>query len=257
MEKKILSNSPITYVLAQLTFPSIPNLENQVPVIHDKLRRAGYPHTVAETGQQIKVTDRGIEVSGATMHRFLSLDKTTSVTIAPDMFVFETSNYSGFDNFKKSMQDVLELIHEIVSIVGMERIGLRFINLIDPQKNSINEYIDRDLIGLEKTEESEAIIINLMESRRKTAEGQTLIIKVSKSLGGSAIPEELGNPSIKMIKSRSQDRVTAILDLDHLKVYEAQNFDVQILFGDINNLHSQIYKTFVRSVTQFALEEWS
>ncbi len=44
MSKTILKNSPISYVVAQLTFPSMPanpNMENQIVQLHEKIRKEG------------------------------------------------------------------------------------------------------------------------------------------------------------------------------------------------------------------------
>lgn len=128
----------------------------------------------------------------------------------------------------------------------MDRIGIRFINLIDPLNGNLAEFIKPDLIALEDTDESEEIAINYMESRRHTGDNQELIIKVSKSIGGSVLPEEFANNlHIKMTKTRSSDHLTALLDFDHLKIYDGAELDIGQLLKDIDILHKKSMRFFI------------
>lgn len=258
MSKTILKNSPISYVVAQLTFPAIPNIDNQISILHEKIRKNGFPNRVDKIGKQVKIQDSGVEVSDVHAYSFLSLDKTTSVHISSDTFVLETSNYNGYDKFVSDFEKSLNLVNEVFSIVGMDRIGIRFINLIDPLDGDISDFLKPDLIALEGTGDSEEIIVNYMESRRHTGEGQQLIIKVKKSIGGAVVPEEFeSNPHIKMTKTRATGHLTALLDFDHLKIYDGAELDTKRLLKDMDVLHKKIYETFHRSVTENALKVWS
>lgn len=258
MSKTILKNSPISYVVAQLTFPAIPNIDSQIPTLHEKIRKSGFPNRVDKVGKQVKIKDGGVEVSDVHAYSFLSLDKTTSVHISPDTFVLETSNYEGYDKFVSDFEKSLSLVNDVFTIVGMDRIGIRFINLIDPLDGHLSDVLKPDLMALEEAGDSEGIIVNYMESRRHTGDGQQLIIKVTKSVGGAVVPEEFeANPHIKMTKTRSTEHLTALLDFDHLKIYDGAELDTKRLLEDMNVLHNKIYETFHRSVTDKALKVWS
>ncbi|MEO3679351.1 TIGR04255 family protein [Rheinheimera sp. FR7-31] len=260
MSKTILKNSPISYVVAQLTFPSMPanpNMENQIVQLHERIRKEGFPNRVDKKGKQVRLTDSGVEFSDVHAYSFLSLDKTTSVHLSSDTFVLETSKYDGYDKFISTFNKSLNLVNEIFSIVGMDRVGIRFINLIDPSADALSDLIKPDLIALEEVGDAESIKINYMESRRSTGEGQELIIKVTKSKGGAALPDEFANPHIKMTKTRTAEYVTALLDFDHIKIYDGAELDTSRLLSDMDMLHKKIYEAFYRSVTNKAIKDWS
>lgn len=69
-------------------------------------------------------------------HRYVSRDSTTSVLIRKETMVIETSAYQGWESFRSLVLRVVDARMEIAPIVGIERLGLRYIDEIRAPANS-------------------------------------------------------------------------------------------------------------------------
>ncbi|MYS10484.1 TIGR04255 family protein [Streptomyces sp. SID6041] len=70
------------------------------------------------------------DVTSETFPRFLSRDKSLSVTFRPDAFVVETTRYSRYEALRELTLAALETRQKVAPVDGVERIGIRYINEI-------------------------------------------------------------------------------------------------------------------------------
>lgn len=64
------------------------------------------------------------------VHRFSSRDKRTSVAFSADSFSVETTAYSGWDTMRLVLEQAAAARFDVAPVVGIDRIGLRYIDEI-------------------------------------------------------------------------------------------------------------------------------
>ncbi len=83
--------------------------------------------------------------------RWMSRDKRTSLTMRPDSFVIETTNYGSYDRVRELLEAALRLRQTVEKPGGVERIGLRYIDEIRaPLVNDVpdwKEWVEPALLG--------------------------------------------------------------------------------------------------------------
>lgn len=133
LPREVYPNAPLRLVIAELRYPYAPRLSN-TEILEDLTTRLRPTFPVPmSTGVQIVMAVGG----GATQapqgpaNRFFSRDRTASVTIGPTNTVVEVSAYHEYGAFRPVLDTCLRALEEVrAGIVGLERIGLRYINEI-------------------------------------------------------------------------------------------------------------------------------
>jgi len=85
--------------------------------------------------------------------RWMSRDKRTALSVRPDSLVIETTDYGSYDRMRELLEVVLQIRLSVAVPVGVERIGLRYIDEIRvPAKNGASapdwdQWVDASLLG--------------------------------------------------------------------------------------------------------------
>jgi uncharacterized protein (TIGR04255 family) len=73
----------------------------------------------------------GTSQSTGAVNRFLSKDRTAAVTVSPTNIVIETTEYREYEKFRPLLETCLSALGSVRgAIVGLERVGLRYVNEI-------------------------------------------------------------------------------------------------------------------------------
>ena len=96
--------------------------------------------------------EAGIESGPERGLRLLNKARTASVALTGRSLAAEVTEYDGWDSFKPSFLRAIETVAESAAIVGVERVGLRYINEIRvPQEisdpSTWKGWINDDLLG--------------------------------------------------------------------------------------------------------------
>lgn len=133
-DREIYANAPLRLVAAEFRYPYAPKLGGAD--VLQELTAAFRPRfPIPEQPVQQVVMSVAGEVSQpariTAANKFLSKDRTASVTLTQTNIVIETTEYHGYDSFKPLIAASLEGLGSYASaIVGLERVGLRYINEI-------------------------------------------------------------------------------------------------------------------------------
>ena len=251
-----LTNAPLVYALCQVRFSSVLSIEEYVPAIQERIRKA-FPRFNKEVLQLIKVGHPGGTLEPSFTHRwtFVNKENTAGFIINADAIVFHTTDYKRFADFAESLEKGLEVIAEILDISLVERIGLRYIDFIEPKGTlSIRDNVHEQLAGFPNEEVGFDAVSQKHESRCATPAGQ-MTIKYSQAQHDAVIPHDLLPISLSLSKSPPPNEVTGILDTDHYW-QEGDDFDVARIMERLSKLHDHTNAAFCASVTQEALESW-
>jgi uncharacterized protein (TIGR04255 family) len=253
--------APVFYTLAQVQFNPIAKMSDYVAPLQERLRRSGFPDFREE--KQFELTIRRLDESQPDVQpqqhlrwSFTNAERTEGYLLVANTLVFHTTAYDNFANFLEKTISGLKLVHEIVELAYIERVGLRYLDAIVPIENdTLPQYLNPSLLGLSAT-----LGGNLRHSFTETVtdiENGTLVARALSSEGGLAL-----SPDLFPLQLALQKRFTEIncqhtvLDLDYFLANRI-NFDITNIETQLINTHSIITNAFEVSLTDYARERWT
>lgn len=130
--REVFPNAPLEFVACEIRVPTAPKLvrDDTFELLTDALREV-LPIPDTEQVQTLTVIggkDGGVE--SERRFRFLNRERTASAVVARNAITVETTEYSEFDDFRSLVLTVADAVATTTSLVGIERIGLRYIDEI-------------------------------------------------------------------------------------------------------------------------------
>ncbi len=151
---EIYPNAPLRLVAFEARFPNVPPFG--AAMAPDQIRRAlkrNFPRAeVAAVATSVEFGPGGVRSGSEVRHRFLSEDKTTSVTLGAQTLMVETTSYKRFEQFRDVIGDAVEVVAATEEVAGLLRVGIRYIDEIrvshPPEKLSgWGVYVDPALVA--------------------------------------------------------------------------------------------------------------
>ncbi len=130
--REVFPNAPLEFVACEIRVPTAPKLvrEDTFEALTDEL--AGVlPIPDQEQVQTLTLTVIGGKNGGVETerrYRFLNRERTASAVVARNAITVETTDYQEFREFRSLVLTVADAVAATTKIVGIERIGLRYIN---------------------------------------------------------------------------------------------------------------------------------
>lgn len=119
--REVFANAPLAFVVCEFRFPQAPRLTSDEAFI--ALTDAFADTLVIPEEER---TDNGAE----RRFRFLDRRRRLSVVVARDALSVETTDYTEWTDFKPFVLEAVDVVGATARVVGVERIGLRYINEI-------------------------------------------------------------------------------------------------------------------------------
>jgi len=258
-----LGRHPLSLVLCQVRFSPIRKMGNYIPAIQDQFRRRGYPLERAGKVQQVRITARGVDSTEQERWEYRTKDETWSITVFEDSVALQTTAYDRFEEFARTLEQALQTVllateHDRLGIV--ERIGLRYINLILPGPGEdFRRYLRPGLHGVRDSAFEPGSNRTHIESVGRTSCGQTqgiMIVRISQNDQGFDLPPDLAAGAPSHISQAKAGELATLIDIDH---YTEGNFDPDVEWVTARNyeLHDHIIETFHEDVaSEAAIEAW-
>ncbi len=227
-------------VICQLRFPTILKIENQSPYEFQEIIRSDYPN--------YSVKDERQAANSATPpttknHQFISLDGGWKVNLTKDFISLSSHRYTRWEEFAKRLDRILANLIEIYHPACFNRIGLRYINAINPQR-----------LGLEGTPWRELICpgyLGLMgdedvpeQAFAKNEQNVNLALP-----GGSRANIKCGRGMLRKVDNKTHaavDEAVYMLDID---VYMEGNNELSHVAPALNIVHSNADGIFRGAIT--------
>lgn len=256
-----MSLAPVFYTLTHIQFNPIAQMSEYVASLQGRLRRNGFPDFKAD--QQIELTIRQLDKPQAEIYQhpqtrwsFTNIDRTEGYLLLTDALVFHTTQYETFDVFLKKAILGLKLIHEIVELDYIERIGLRYLDAIVPMDNdNLQEYLNTSLLGL-STNINGQLIHSFTQTASVINDG-TLITKSVITDSGLAM-----SPDLLPLYLEIQPRFTkidvrnAVLDTDY-SIAQRNSLDFAKIEERLLAAHDIVTEAFNASTTEYAKKKWA
>jgi len=259
------SRPPVFYALGQLHFNPIPRISDYAPLVQDVLRREGWTEYQEETSREFQVSpgagsEPEVRQRDRTRWIFNDTNQTQGFTLREGSLVFHTTHYEEFAPFLASMLRGLQVLHEAAELQYVSRVGLRYLNAVDPatmHDEPLERLMDAGLLGLSGVHER-----GLRHSFSETVadvDGGTLISRALVSPNGLSWPPDL-QPSVLELQPRFNvsGRKVGILDHDFFRAFQRPHLpcDQEVIQRQIEECHEVIGRMFMDATTQKAREIW-
>lgn len=256
-----MSLAPVFYTLAQVQFNPIVQMSDYVARLQERLRRSGFPDFLAEN--QFGLTIRRLDELQSDVQQqqqmrwsFTNTQRTEGYLLLSNALVFHTTAYDTFADFLQKMIFGLNLVHEIVELAYIERIGLRYLDAVVPINNdTLQQYLNSSLLGF--SAHLEGRLSHSFTETVTTIEDGNLIARAVITDGALAL-----SPDLFPLQLELQPRFTkingrnAVLDTDY-SVVKRDGFDLEKIEKQLLKSHDIITDAFKVSVTDYARERWA
>jgi uncharacterized protein (TIGR04255 family) len=259
-----LTNSPLTYVLAQVRISPIVDMQRHIPNIQEKLRKDLPKFNEIET-LDFNVQSNQKDSRVNTRWHFYDKESTTGVVLEKDMVIFHTTNYHTFDHFSEFLEKTLKNINEVLSIGLCTRLGLRYINFVD---ENIEKFVQKPLMGFpldfEDIKESnqgfhrtESLNITKCDGILKLQSTYTHENQVNKKDFILFVPPDLSAVAgLLTFKNKEPKDTFFLLDIDHFMLKKDVDFNMKEIIENFSALHEGISNAFLSAITDDAKSSW-
>lgn len=251
-----LSKSPLVLVLCQLRHAAIRDMGSYIPKIQDRLRRQGFPIDVSGEVREVAIRDGWPLMERHSHWEYRTRDERWSVIIREQAVVVQTTAYTGFDPFLDRLLLATDTVSEVVAELVVERVGLRYIDWIRPEKGeSWKDYVKAGFHGIENRIVRPDQSVLFAQIISQTAERSRIIARVAQNRERMVLPVDLLAHPPALEVAVSDGEVVTLLDLDHF-CEERIDYSREDLRNRAWKLHDGLDILFRDMVTPHALEVW-
>lgn len=261
---KKMNSAPVYYTVAQVQFNPILNLDSYLPAIQSQMRDANFPDYKREVFQQLILPfgagDAGQSaaptLASQSRYTFGDMAGETSFLLESNGLSVQTTAYDTYEIFSATLLKGLGIVHEALRLNFIERIGLRYLDAIQPvnDNESLDKYLVPEVLGLSGKIDGE-LVQSVSETSSMTKAGH-LIARIIVRNGQIGLPVELSTLVPKIAPRFTQrDGLHAILDTDASYAVR-ETFDLSKIENRLSELHEEIKKSFSATVTPHALAVW-
>ena len=234
--RTIFGKDPIAEVICQLRFPTILDVAVAPPAAFQNRIRTGYPIYEADSSglpqDMIALLSRlphGPPDSQS--HKFLTTERSRSVTLTPDFIALSETNYEEWKNLRERILSTQAALEEVYSPSFYQRVGLRYINVLDLSKLGLPGRPWRDLLN--------PVFVGM------SGEPDVAPTVVGMSTQASLdISEHVPNAKVT-IRYGPQDDGTFRFDSDFYISGEIGGPDVREILDDFNKLNGNLFRWLV------------
>jgi uncharacterized protein (TIGR04255 family) len=254
-----LTNSPLALVLCQARFSPLLAMGDYIAKVQDRLRLSGYPMNASTQVQEVLFAPQGAKTAVRQHWEFLTKDRTTSVVVNQGFVVLQTTTYDTFEKFVLAVSDVVDVVASTVGGLLISRLGLRYIDVIRPREGeSWRTYVQSGLHGFDSEVFAPDSAVQLHQTVTKTSAG-TMIVRLLQNRDGALLPPDFANTALAFpqIQPPRQDELLTVIDIDHFRECEPDDFDRATFEDAAWQLKNGSYAVFADHIaTPHALEVW-
>jgi uncharacterized protein (TIGR04255 family) len=255
-----LKNPPVYFTIAQVRFNTILKLADFLPAIQENLRHAGFSDFgVQKTVVLQIVTQEGqpAPVPAAQVRYFFgNIDRTHAFLLESDKLSIQSTKYGSFEDFSELFMKGLAILHEVVKLDFVERIGLRYLDRVIPSDpESLSLYLTSDVMNLGSRIDGK-VLHSYFETLCQVGTIK-LLSRIATAIGGVQFPPDL-TPGTLVVEARlaEYDGLHAILDNDGF--YETREvYSPGTVQKHLTEIHEVIGDAFRATASDHAFKMWS
>ena len=259
-----LTKQPLVLVLCQVRFSLVRKMADYIPAIQEVFRRHAFPIERSGKIQQLTITSAGVQATEQERWEYRTKDEQWSVTVLQDSVVLQTTAYEKFEGFAEKLEQAVRTVlekteHDEFGLV--QRVGLRYINLVQPrEREDYRVYLRSGFHGV-ADEVFRARSHRLhVESVGHTAVGGTegtMIVRVAQNDQGFDLPPDLVQSVPKHDSRAKNGELVTLVDMDHF-IEGTFDPDTAWVVARTYELHDHLIETFHQHVvTEEAIKVWA
>ena len=242
-----LTRSPLAEVVCQVRIPPILSIPENKPVAFQDRIRKRFPDYEVEDSVLFRVdVSSGAPIPTAQhqtvnrAYKFISRKRGNTVTLAEDFFALSSIRYTVWEEFASDLSLVNDAVNDIYEPSHATRIGLRYVNILDPEK-----------LGLASLQE----VVSLLQSELTSlyqAEvwGEPSQMAVQLVLDDEPAEGRLG---FRLGKRLEGDKAAIQLDFDYFQEDE-EGLPLEGLVERCDRYHRVIYDAFRWSIAEGGID---
>ena len=260
-----LSNAPVYYTVAQVQFNPVLDLDGYIPAIQSKMREQHFPDYKKEVFQRLVMPFGNAElgqmaaptVTPQARYLFGDIDGRSLFLLETNALSFQTTRYDTFETFSETLLKGLGVLHSALRLDFFERIGLRYLDAVQPSKDgeTLRDFLVSEVLGHSLSGQGQ-LQHSVSETSTLTASGQ-LVSRVLIRDDHIGLPMELGGltPSIDP-RFTQRKSLHAIVDMD-ASIAHREAFELAKVGARLTALHDDIVKSFNATITDHARDSWA
>jgi uncharacterized protein (TIGR04255 family) len=241
-------------------------MEDYVPQIQERMRKAGYPLFREGEVREIRLGPDKPDWKRATRWHFDTIERKAGFVLQAASIVYHTTAYETSDAFFAALQDGLAIIDGTVGIDLFERLGLRYVNAFHADEgHGLSEYFQPGISGIALAEIGVTelrLFVNLVaDTQLRVADTRVpgkLVIRLTQNTEGWFLPPDVRPLDLAVTKRLQADKTIAVMDYDHFVEFleEVRPFSVETIVKGLRELHTVTSAAFRTTVSDFAGETW-
>jgi uncharacterized protein (TIGR04255 family) len=247
------------YVVAQVRFSAVESIPKYIPAIQDVFRKE-YPRFVKGEMRNLRLSPASLpEVSVVPRFEFQNKEKTCGIVLQSDSVAVHVSRYSSFDLFCSVLKYALDTVHSIVTLGLIERIGLRYVDVVRPSEGEdLSQYLHAGLLGFNDADVGVRGSIRMSVYQGETDSGTLLFRLAQRNDRGFLPPDVDPSPLYHDQPEVRQGEIVTLLDTDHFRDFtkEPLDFSTEVVLQYLWRLHDNTDLAFRAAVTPYALNAW-
>jgi uncharacterized protein (TIGR04255 family) len=251
---------PLVYVVVQLVFGPVEKMEDFVPAIQEGLRQ-WYPRFTARINEVVQVNpaQRTVQLEQARQWVFQDAQMLSAVVLQKNSLAFEVWSYKSFHSLSSDFLRVINLVCSVAGINLVERLGLRYVNLLGEDSLPLVHQFSSGVQGIFQDPHRgiSSKIIQFVENCSTPIGGLTLrYVKIHQDIQFDINAFLTPPKHLNHLVDRKPPLV--ILDIDHFKVFSPEEsaplMSQEELATLLTSLHGEVSEAFHRSLTEAALQ---
>ena len=259
---KKMTQAPVFFAIVQVRFNPIMALDDYAPKIQDRMRLDSFPDlqkgmlatfNLNITAEEARPAQVPVEQTARYM--FSNINRTAGFILDQGSLSFQTTDYDVFTTFSKTFIKGLQIVHKIVGLDYVDRIGVRYLDAVYPKEGEeLSNYLNQSVLGLYGK-----VIGNIGHTFSETLVRVDTVKVIARTIiqdGPIGFPPDL-HPMWLVVtdRFRTLSGLHAILDTDGS--YESRTaFDVDAVTAQLEVVHSAVTTSFKATVTQHAIDSW-
>lgn len=242
-----LPQAPLVLVTAQVRFSPVENIEQFIPSVHEKLRPLGYPYCDKKPLQNVNISGSSLNISVTDQWSIQNKQRVSSIVLTKNSLTINTCEYSYFAEFLPRVRQIVDIVSESLGIdanTALEQVGLRYIDFL----RSIGDKEPEELIDKKYWGE----ILEKVRMRQLVLEKNTntgiIRIVLFRPLETQSVILDIQTSGLDL-KLPSCDGPVVVLDMDHFKDMQGADFDREVIYSTINDLHEELDHLFFNEIT--------
>lgn len=259
-------NPPIFYAIALVQFNQVAQMSKYADEIQEAMRLSGYSNFISSQGLQLSLSaaENGSQIPSVLpvpIWHHGKGDMSSGFVLQQTSLAFHTTHYEDHDVFFASFLKGLEIVHRIVRLDTVARIGVRYLDVIHPKEGeSVEDYLNPGVGGLNFngiTNQYAAFEHTYITNVAPPFANGNLVARIFKSTGSLAVPADISMEGLKLKSAFALPKPArhAVMDTDHY-VQGMAAMDLTMIKAQLELLHAPLKTVFDQSTTQHAEKMW-